>query len=366
MKLRISYLLLFVFFLSFRAFGQQPIANEYTVQIEAKDGAGTPVPATLTITSEKTGLSQKGSLKNGAYTVALKTGSSYEIEANHEAYRTVRKKIKLDPVANAQPQLNVVLEMTPRQPVKAAASTIVIRVIDQVTGRPLAEGFDIRMENLTRNQALAPIDADNGSITFQIEPLQQFRFVVKAKGYETYRYESEARMKNDIMIPLKRSASTAAPAAVAQAPATPTETVTKPAPQPVAVKAPPIAPAKTELPTLERGSAITLDNVYFDQSSYLLRSDSYTQLDQLVSQLKSRPTLRIEIAGHTDNVGDNRLNQALSQNRARVIRNYLVNRGVDEKRVQYRGYGSSQPVAPSDTEENKKKNRRVVVQVLSE
>ncbi|MFC5408107.1 OmpA family protein [Larkinella bovis] len=115
---------------------------------------------------------------------------------------------------------------------------------------------------------------------------------------------------------------------------------------------------------LKVNDKIRLDNVYFDQSSYILRKESYPQLDRLLNTLRSYPRLVIEIAGHTDNVGDRRLNQSLSENRARVITNYLVQRGIAENRLQFQGYGDTRPAAPNDNEANKKKNRRVEFTVL--
>ncbi|MGA0556657.1 OmpA family protein [Larkinella sp. VNQ87] len=115
---------------------------------------------------------------------------------------------------------------------------------------------------------------------------------------------------------------------------------------------------------LKVNDKIRLDNVYFDQSSYVLRKESYSQLDKLLNTLNRYPKLVIEIAGHTDNVGDRRLNQALSENRARVITNYMIQRGIAENRLQYRGYGDTRPAAPNDNEANKKQNRRVEFTVL--
>ncbi|GAB3337226.1 hypothetical protein GCM10027299_48100 [Larkinella ripae] len=129
------------------------------------------------------------------------------------------------------------------------------------------------------------------------------------------------------------------------------------------------SPAKTAQPDsvfrdLKVNDKIRLDNVYFDQSSYVLRKESYPQLDQLLNTLTRYPKLVIEIAGHTDNVGDRRLNQSLSENRARVITNYLIQRGITENRLQFEGYGDTRPAAPNDNEANKKKNRRVEFTVL--
>lgn len=116
---------------------------------------------------------------------------------------------------------------------------------------------------------------------------------------------------------------------------------------------------------LKVNQAFRLDNVYFDQSSYVLRPESYPQLNKLVKTLLSTPKLVIEIAGHTDNVGDRRLNRTLSEQRAKIITNYLVRSGIPEKRLQYTGYGDSHPAAPNDSEENKRKNRRVEFVVLA-
>ena len=116
---------------------------------------------------------------------------------------------------------------------------------------------------------------------------------------------------------------------------------------------------------LQVNQAFRLDNVYFDQSSYVLRPESYPQLDKLVKTLVNTPKLIIEIAGHTDNVGDRRLNQALSENRARIITNYLVKNGIPEERLRHTGYGDSKPAAPNDSEMNKRKNRRVEFVVVA-
>ncbi len=111
--------------------------------------------------------------------------------------------------------------------------------------------------------------------------------------------------------------------------------------------------------------AFRLDDVYFDQSSYALRAQSFPQLDKLAKTLQTMPTLKIEIAGHTDNVGDRRLNQALSENRAKIISSYLVRQGIAEDRLRSAGYGDNRPAAPNDSEANKRKNRRVEFVVLA-
>lgn len=110
---------------------------------------------------------------------------------------------------------------------------------------------------------------------------------------------------------------------------------------------------------LEIGKSVVLNNIFFDQSKYILNDASNDELNKLVTTLVKNPQYKIIIAGHTDNQGDKKLNQLLSQNRARVIANYLIEKGISEERLEVVGYGSSKPIAPNDSEENRMKNRRV-------
>ena len=135
--------------------------------------------------------------------------------------------------------------------------------------------------------------------------------------------------------------------------------------QPKISESKPVVAADSVFRDLAVNLSIRLDNVYFDQSSYVLRPESYPQLDKLAKTLTTTPGLVIEIAGHTDNVGDRQLNQALSENRAKIIRNYLIRSGIVESRLRPNGYGHKRPAAPNDSEENKRKNRRVEFVVLA-
>jgi outer membrane protein OmpA-like peptidoglycan-associated protein len=110
---------------------------------------------------------------------------------------------------------------------------------------------------------------------------------------------------------------------------------------------------------LEAGKPVVLDRVLFEQSKYVLLPGSYTELDKLVNTLKKYPAMHILVAGHTENVGDPRLNQALSENRARVVTNYLIRNGIAEDRIEAQGYGGTRPVAGNATETDRARNRRV-------
>jgi outer membrane protein OmpA-like peptidoglycan-associated protein len=104
---------------------------------------------------------------------------------------------------------------------------------------------------------------------------------------------------------------------------------------------------------------VVLDGVLFGSASARIDPESYPRLDRVVEYMTHRPSTRIRVAGHTDNVGNPRRNQQLSEARARAVRDYLVSHGIDESRVEAVGYGDQQPVASNDTEAGQRQNRRI-------
>ncbi|MBC8152733.1 MAG: OmpA family protein [Bacteroidetes bacterium] len=141
----------------------------------------------------------------------------------------------------------------------------------------------------------------------------------------------------------------------------PAKLVSKPKPvlAPVVTEMATPTPAANPFDNLRAGKSIVLRHVVFAQSEYTLLPESYAELDKLVKALQANPAFRVEIAGHTDNVGDRRLNQSLSEHRAKVIAAYLVRHGVAEARISAKGYGDTQPVADNATEQQRAQNRRV-------
>ena len=99
--------------------------------------------------------------------------------------------------------------------------------------------------------------------------------------------------------------------------------------------------------------------VLFDFDKFEIKPEAYPVLDKIVSLVKQNPQLKMEIQGHTDNVGSAQYNQKLSENRAKAIVDYLVRNGIDPEKLDYRGYGLTQPVASNDTEDGRAENRRV-------
>lgn len=118
-------------------------------------------------------------------------------------------------------------------------------------------------------------------------------------------------------------------------------------------------------PELEVGESITLKNVFFQTGKYTLLDISIVELDKVVEMMERHPTMRIELGGHTDNVGSEASNQKLSEQRAKAVYDYLVQHGVEAQRLSYKGYGQSQPVADNSTPEGRRQNRRTVFTIVA-
>jgi outer membrane protein OmpA-like peptidoglycan-associated protein len=109
-----------------------------------------------------------------------------------------------------------------------------------------------------------------------------------------------------------------------------------------------------------------LDDVEFDFGKATLRPESYSTLDDLVDYLKRKPNERIEIGGHTDNIGSDEKNLVLSLERAKSIVSYLIAKGINNDRLVAKGYGAEEPIEDNSTEEGRQKNRRTEVKILDQ
>lgn len=120
-----------------------------------------------------------------------------------------------------------------------------------------------------------------------------------------------------------------------------------------------------ELSRLEVGKKIVLRNIFYDFDKATLRPQSIAELDRLVKLLEVNSKMRIEISSHTDNVGSAAYNEKLSTSRALSVVDYLVKKGIKKERLEYRGYGFTQPIAPNDTDQGRQLNRRTEFKILS-
>lgn len=119
------------------------------------------------------------------------------------------------------------------------------------------------------------------------------------------------------------------------------------------------------LSPITKDSTVVLRNVFFDTDKFNLKDESKVELNKLVDFLNKNPALKIELSGHTDNVGDKKHNQVLSDNRAKSVLEYLAANGILKDRLTSKGYGDTKPVVLNDSDEHRQLNRRTEFKVIS-
>jgi outer membrane protein OmpA-like peptidoglycan-associated protein/tetratricopeptide (TPR) repeat protein len=113
------------------------------------------------------------------------------------------------------------------------------------------------------------------------------------------------------------------------------------------------------------GATVVLKNIFFDSKKFDLKPESVVELDKLAVLLNENPKLKIQLAGHTDNVGKPKDNLLLSNNRAKAVVNYLIGKGIAANRLTGKGFGAAQPLADNKTEAGRMQNRRTEMSVVS-
>ena len=115
---------------------------------------------------------------------------------------------------------------------------------------------------------------------------------------------------------------------------------------------------------VEVGAKVQMNNIFFEFGKATLKAESYPELNRISEFFKTNKKVVSEISGHTDNVGSDEVNNKLSQERADVVRNYLLTQGVPAERITAKGYGKNKPKVANDTPENQAINRRVEFEIL--
>ncbi|ADB38560.1 OmpA family protein [Spirosoma linguale] len=118
------------------------------------------------------------------------------------------------------------------------------------------------------------------------------------------------------------------------------------------------------LAKIEAGQTITMREVLFQQSQFTLLPGADTELDKMADMMETHPTMELLIEGHTDNQGDWEPNMKLAEDRVRVVKEYLLKKGIKPERIQTKAWGPSKPIASNETEEKRKLNRRVEFTIL--
>jgi outer membrane protein OmpA-like peptidoglycan-associated protein len=119
------------------------------------------------------------------------------------------------------------------------------------------------------------------------------------------------------------------------------------------------------LQAISVGANVVLKNIFFNSGKYDLLPESIVELEKLIGLMKENPSLKIQINGHTDNVGKDADNLILSEARAKSVIAYLIAKGILDTRLSFKGFGASVPIAKNDTDEGRAMNRRTEAVVIA-
>lgn len=205
------------------------------------------------------------------------------------------------------------------QQIKYKSNYVRGRVTDKVTGKPLSAR--IELFNLATNEIESMVESDSLSGEYLIVLTQgsDYALYSNRKGYlfnsSNFRYADVTQF------------------------------------EPIAMD--------IQLEPAAKGSTVVLNNIFFDTDKHELKENSVTELQKILRFLTENAQMSIQISGHTDNTGSAVYNQQLSEKRAQSVYNYLINNGLDAKRISWKGYGQTQPKATNETEEGRQLNRRI-------
>lgn len=283
-----------------------------------KDEKGNPVGAKITVknkaTGELTGTYESNS-STGKYLISLPSGKNYEIIAEAEGYVTYTESLDIAYKNDYQ-------EIPKDIVLKSKNAFMFGRVVDEGNNGITA---DIEVIDNATNQVLGRHKTNpDGSFRLSVPTGKNYGVVFSKPGY------------------LFQSVNAEIPDSVGYEKDLGTIMLQK----------------------VDVGKKIVLNNIFFDFNKATLRQESLSELDRAVSLLNNMVSLEIEISGHTDNVGSQSYNQRLSEARAKSVVDYLIGKSIDKKRLMYKGYAFSQPIATNDTEEGKQMNRRTEFKVL--
>lgn len=315
------------------------IGDTYLSLTATDANTGQRIPAIFKITASLT--EQTTEVRGTASTIAkhkIKEPDIYKIEVVANGYKSVTHDLDAEEMKVGQ-VFSYEAKLTPNaaKPAASPSHVFTFKVLDAQSRRSVPN-LRFRVTSIATQKAI-PTKVRYADVTTQLSLDQAYLVEAEANGYEMYSMRIDAGdwakrgeyLTNISLISHKKAAA----------------------------KAKPVVNEKI-FDNIKAGQTLTIeDNVYFDQSSYILRPEAYGQLNRLAVIMAKNADIKIEIVGHTDNIGDPRLNQTLSEQRAKVIANYLVNQGAAEANITHRGEGQSKPIAPNDSEENRQRNRRV-------
>lgn len=232
-----------------------------------------------------------------------------------------KDSVVADPIVKiSKPQVDTVMEFVevPRETTPVLTPINTIKVYGKVTNAKTGESIPATVAFAGPAQPGLIAQSSGGGYTIAIPSTQEYTVSIEAKGYVSTM--EKLNVNTYEMKELEMNFSL----------------------QPVAL-----------------GTTVNLKNVLFAQTKADILSESFPELDMVVHFLQNNPNVKIELSGHTDNRGIHSDNVKLSLQRVNKVKEYLVSKGIESKRITGKGYGGTKPVASNDTEESRKMNRRV-------
>jgi outer membrane protein OmpA-like peptidoglycan-associated protein len=227
------------------------------------------------------------------------------------------------------------------------------KLIDAKTGKPL--GAKVIYESLHDGKQVGIVQSDPVTGAYEIQLPVGSLYGVRAEAKDHLSTNQNLDLRRIAYGPISQDVKL-----------TPTEAVVvsgkhvdgKP------VDGKPVDIAPIEVTPIEENARIPLNNIFFAFDTSILSQESFPELNRIVGLMNERPTLQVEIAGHTDNLGPARYNMKLSERRAKAVTNYLVKKGVSQERINSTFFGESKPIDASNTKAGNAKNRRVEFKIV--
>lgn len=254
----------------------------------------------------------------GTYSVKLNYGASHYIQVRANRYESKPMLLDLTQIDDYR----VVVQDLHASQEKMAIVTG--RIIDKKTNRKLASNIPVSIKVEGRSSVFAAIDTLNGTYELQLPLGAAYTISANAPNYYPlyeninviYERGNIKILKDLIIVPI------------------------------------------------EVGQSVTLNNIFFESGKAALKRESFEELNRVINFMKENQKIKIEIAGHTDNVGSSSTNLKLSQARAKAVAGYISSRGISYSRIISKGYGFMKPVASNRTAAGRAKNRRVEFTIL--
>jgi len=254
-------------------------------------------------------------IEPGVYSFSLPLGNEYSVNASADWFG--------ENSFNLNVSGDVIFRRFERSlPLEAKKRAFEIVIADSETEEGVAA--EVLIRNLNRDETIvfSIEDVKNGKVTAMLREGDEYEFTIRgAQGYSFH---------NQVVDLGKQESST----------------------------------LTAELVPLKEQTSIRLNNINFGTNSAELSSESFPELDRVITLLKDNPNIVIEIAAHTDNVGNAGYNLLLSEKRAQAVVRYLLDFEVPSERIVAKGYGLTKPMVPNTSDENRALNRRVEFKII--